>query len=423
MTASILQTFLDNRFIKTDEPEHIAKLEKASSDIQKQLSKKKTKIISYTLVALDPTISDKDPIIGEVEALIIKQWTTFKNSVQKTRDKPIVYIQAVILDALNKLSKDENLAAIIWHTGCNIINYYKLAGQEEVLTHFLLEIGKKVEEAGRKSWSISDNVQFDDNDSIELTLPKIIQGKVGESELQDHLKAGAVHSGWVDQAGGGENPHTQAQNDWNWPKFFSERAGSGIAKAINAALSTQNKSIISIAKYMQEAVDNHLVHASSIVVQSSLALSKRSSLLWWKQSLYSSSLDSSYRILDPLVLTIAMAVDLADNVFPVYPKSVDFLLQETLRDVLGDETDTKIALAELLEQLSNTENNLLNDLYNESESRKSLGACMANMMKGQMNANELFKHTGLEKKAELSLQELTVWLFHDLHANTLANTK
>lgn len=421
MTVSILQIFLDNRFIKTDEPEHITKLEKASSEIQKQLSKKKTKIISYTLVALDPTISDKDPIIGEVEALIIKQWSTFRNSVKKTRDKPIVYIQAVILDALNKLSKDENLAAIIWHTGCNIVNYYKLAGQEEVLTHFLLEIGKKVEGAGRKKWSINENIQLDSNDSIELTSPKISRGKVNERELQMHLMAASGQ-----ESVGGENPQWPSNNAVDWPRFFSERAAKGFSEEINAALTVQNNSIGSIAKYIQKAVDTYLEQVSSNVSQNSFSSSKRSDLLWWKQALYSSKLDSSYRILDPLALTIAMAVDLADSISPIYPKSVDFLLQEALFDVLNDETDKEIALVELLEQLkqlSSTENQLLDDLYNENESRKSLGACMASMMKGQMSANELFKHTGLEKKAELSLQELTVWLFHDLHANTLANTK
>ena len=83
MTDSILQSFLDYRFIKTDESENITNLNKAVAEFQKRLSKKKEKIIPYTLVALDPTISDDDPIVQEVEALIIKKWPTFRNSVAK----------------------------------------------------------------------------------------------------------------------------------------------------------------------------------------------------------------------------------------------------------------------------------------------------------------------------------------------------
>ena len=434
MTDSILQSFLDHRFIKTDESENISNLNKSVAELQKQLSKKKKKIIPYTLVALDPTISDDDPIVQEVEALIIKKWPAFRNSVAKTKDTPIAYVQAVILEALNKLSKDENLAAIIWHTGCNIVSHYKLAGQEEVLTHFLLEIGNKVEEVGRRNWSILENAKIDTLDSIELTLPKISQGKVGEAEFQGHLKAAAVHSGWAANAGGvGENPRQQTHGNWEWPVFFAERAAKGLSEEINAALSTQNKSLTSISNSIQEALGSYLAdlkpyleQVSSSILQSSQSLNKRSDLIWWKQALYSHRLDSSYRILGPLVLAVSMAVDLTDIVSPIHPKSVDFFLKEALRDVLGDETDKEVAVTELLEQLqqlSDAEKQLLENLCNENKSRKSLGACMADMMKEKMNADEFFKCTGLEKRAKISLGGLTIWLFHDLHANTLSKMR
>ena len=431
MADSILQSFLDNRFIKTDVPEHTLNLGKAAAEVQKLLERKKPKIINYTLVALDPTISGDDPVVQEVEALIIKKWSTFQNSVAKPKDTPIAYVQAVILEALNKLSKDENLAAIVWHTGCNIISYYKLVGQEEVLTAFLLDIGKKVEEVARRDWSILESAKINPLDPIELTLPKVSHGKVGKVELQDCLLGAAGHSGWAGNAGGGENP--AAPNSWQWTPFFAERAAKGLSEEINAALSNQNKSLTSISSSIQEALDSYLAdlksyleQVSSSILQSSQSLNKRSNLIWWKQALYSPRLESGYRTLDSLALAVCMAVDLADNVSLIHPKSVDFFLKETLRDVLGDETDTKVAVTELLEQLqkfSDAEKQLLEDLSNENESRKSLGACMANMIKDPVNAVELFKHSGLEKKAKISLGELTVWLFHDLQANTLANTK
>lgn len=428
MTNSILQSFLDNRFIKADDPEHIVKLNKAISEVQKLLRKKKPKVISYTLVALDPTISDDEPVVREVESLIIKKWPTFRNSVAKTKDTPIAYIQAVILESLNELSKDVNMAAIVWHTGCNIVNHYKLAGQEEVLTLFLLKIGKKVEEVGRYNWSILENAEIDTIDPIEISLPNVSSGKVAEEALQTHLMAAATQ-----QSVGGENPQWPSNNAAQWPTFFSTRAAQGLSKEINAALSTQNKSLVSISNSIQEYIVSyfsnlkpHLEQVSSSILQSSQSLNKRSDLLWWKQALYSPRLDSSYRTLDPLTIVVAMAVDLADNVSPIHPKSIDFFLKETLRDVLCDETDKEVAVAELLDQMKqifDAKKQLLEDLCNENENRKSLGACMADMVKEQMNADEFFKRTGLEKRAKISLGELTVWLFHDLQANKLANTK
>ncbi len=428
MSDSIIQSFLDQQFIKTDDPVHIQKLTKVSAVIQTRLKKKKQKIISYTLVALDPTISDEDPVVSEIEALIIKHWSTFRNSVAKTKDSPIVYIQAVILDALNKLSNDENFAAIVWHTGCNIISHYRLASQEKVLTHFLLEMGKKVEKIGRNNWSILENAKINTIDPIKSSLPNVSPGKVAEEALQTHLLAAAAQQGV-----GGENPQWPSNNAAQWPTFFSTRAAQGLSKEINDALSTQNKSLTSISKSIQESIDSyygnlkpHLEQVSSSILQNSQSLNKRSYLLWWKQALYSPRLDSSYRTLGPLALAVSMAVDLADNVSPIHPKSVDFFLKEALRDVLGGEMDKEVAVTELLEQLqklSNAEKQLLEDLCNESESRKSLGACMADMMKEEMNTDEFLKRTGLVKRAKISFGELTVWLFHDLQANTLANMK
>ena len=73
MSDSILQSFLDNRFIKTDDPEHLSRLRKASLEIENRLRKTRKQIIAYTLVALDPNIDDDDPTVLKVEALIRKK--------------------------------------------------------------------------------------------------------------------------------------------------------------------------------------------------------------------------------------------------------------------------------------------------------------------------------------------------------------
>lgn len=433
MTDSILQSFLDNRFIKTDIPENITNLEKAVAEVQKLLNKRKTKIIGYTLVALDPTISD-DPIVTEVEAIIIKQWPAFKNSVVKTKDTPIVYIQAVILEALNKLSTQGNLAAIIWHTGCKIISYYKLAGQQKILTNFLLEIGKQVEEIGRKNWSIIENTKIEPLNLFELNLPKVGQGKISQDEFQKHLMAAAVFTGWAGQTAGiGENPAHQTQGNHVWPKFFAERAALGLSQEINSALTTQDNSIVAISTSIKQSIDSYFSNlkpymdqVSSSMFQSCQSLIKRNDLIWWKQALYSPRLNSSYRALSPLPLVMAMARDLADTVPPIHPQSVIFFLKETLRDVLGEKSETEDTIAQILAQLqklTNTEKQLLDDLTHENEGRTSLGACLVNIIKESLSAEGLFKLTGLERNAKISFSELCVWLFHDLQAAKIAKEK
>ena len=73
MITSILQDFLDNRFIKTDDADNLKSLKVAASEVEKQLRKKKNKLISYTLVAFDPTVASNDPVVEQVEQIIIKK--------------------------------------------------------------------------------------------------------------------------------------------------------------------------------------------------------------------------------------------------------------------------------------------------------------------------------------------------------------
>src|ERR1700743_4034056 len=124
MSETILQIFLNNQFIKTADTGNIESLGKAVAAVKGLLAKKKQLVIPYTLVALDPQIAGTDPVVAEVEAIIIKNWPTFKNSTS-TKDKPTTYVRVVILQAFAELSKDEQIAAVIWLTGRNVIAAYK----------------------------------------------------------------------------------------------------------------------------------------------------------------------------------------------------------------------------------------------------------------------------------------------------------
>ena len=96
MAETLLQTYLNNQFVKTTEEGNINNLKKAIDELVKQLLKKRTKIIAYTLVALDPQISENDPVVIEVEKIIIKKWPAFQNNVTSTKDKATTYIRTVI---------------------------------------------------------------------------------------------------------------------------------------------------------------------------------------------------------------------------------------------------------------------------------------------------------------------------------------
>ena len=209
---------------------------------------------------------------------------------------------------------------------------------------------------------------------------------------------------------------------------FSQKAAEGISTEVNSALKTQAEAVARFGHTLQKALAERLMpyleQIASSTLQSSKSLIRRSDLLWWKQSLYSHRLGTSYRALDPVTLALAMAVDLAEKVSPIHPYSVEFFLKETFRDVLGEEMDAELLLADLLEKLRDRpDDGLLDDLNSTDTGRKPFGVCLAGYVKGQVNANEFFKQSGLDKNTKLSFGELSVWLFHDLQAQDLAKMK
>lgn len=433
MSNSILQTYLNNQFIKTADEEAFANLEKAVIVVEKSLIKKKTKIIAYSLVAIDPQISEDDPVIVEVEKIIVTKWKTFKNSVSQTKDKSTTYIRAVILQALVKLAKETQYAGIIWHSTRNIISFYQTDTEKSELGSLIQNVGDSVEIGGQKIWSIRNNTNQIEFAKTELNLGNLKSVQVNTEEFINRIRDATVHTGWKLQAEGhGNNPSYPHQRDQTWSLFFAKDLGKGISEEINKTLSSQTKVINSLSSKLQTELDNYFANlqpffeqVSQTISNSMVANNKRSELIWWKQSLYSRSVKKSYRELDEISSVVVMAFDLAEMVNPIYPVSVDFLLKETLRDVYGEGINKSILITEIRAKIGETEigvKNLLSDLVNEKEGRKSLGSTLANINLLEPSI-EISKETGIDKKASISLADFALWLFHDYQALKLANTK
>lgn len=430
MAETVLQFYLNAQHIKTAEQENITNLKKVVAEVKKKLEKKRSLIISYTLVALDPNIDSNDPVIQDVEKVIINKWPAFKNSVTATKDKSTTYVRAVILESLSQMAKKENtVAAIIWHTSRDVISHYSLGGETDIIEPVLQSLSDQVEQAGRELWGVADQVEAQqfEGGNIKIDIPA--SAKVDDESLKAQLKAAMIWSNW---GNGGENPYQQGQNNVNWPNFAAERASKGITEEVNSALSRQNTSFSTIATSIKKNLENYfsefqpfLGQLSSTYANNIIANNKRSELLWWKQTLCSPRIGQSYREYSPLETSILMAIDLADQVDPIYPISVDYLLRETLKDVHGNGVDDDRPLSDWIDELMKLNGlfrELLEPFTSEKEGRKSLLVEMSNIMSNE-NAESFFKVTGIDQKASVSLSDLAVWLFHGLQAHALGTSK
>lgn len=432
MTGPILQAYLSEQHIKTDVKENIDGLVKAVKLVTTYLTRKKVNTIPFILVALDPMVKDTDTVVLQVEEMIIKKWSAFNNSVTATQDKSTTYVRAVILEALYKLAKDDvNMAVLIWLTARDVIGHYRLGSEEIVISRFLQNLANQAEENGQAAWGISRNLQLNEFKGTDISIPTPKVVNVSKEDLTNSLLRASQHTAWARHSDGiGENPGNFNQH---WASFFSSNAADGLAEEINSAFYQQTKSLSSFSESIKQGLDGYLAQIlpffedlNTSFAGSITANNKRSELLWWKQSLYSRSQNTSYRSLDRLNAAVTMALDLAEQVEPFYPESVDYLLREAMKDIHGDQVEEERLLTDWLEDSSN---NLHQDVQlafseyaTEGDERKSLLSAWGSVVKSG-KTTKFFTETGIDKKAKLTISDLAVWLFHGLQAQKLATVK
>ncbi|GAB3786481.1 hypothetical protein GCM10028818_49960 [Spirosoma horti] len=435
MTESILQAYLNEQHIKTGVQENVENLKKAVKEISIHLTKSKgrAELIPFTLVALDPKVKDNDPVVRQVEEIIIKKWPAFKNSVTATQDKSTTYVRAVILESLSQLSNDDtDTTALVWLTARDVIEYYQLGSEKSVISGLLQVLADRTEENGQATWGISRKLQENKIRAEEILIQGVDEVKLDEKVLKQRLLDAMVHSGYSANAGGGKNPYSPNGYDWQWSQFMAEQSAIGITEAVNSALSRQSKSLSAITSLIQKSLDSYIARLqpffeelNKAFVNSITANNKRTELLWWKQSLYSRSLNTSYRSLDPLNAAVAMALDLAEQVVAIYPESVDYLLRETLKDVHREQAEEERLFTEWLIDCSNLHKDIqptLNQYASGGNARKPLLSAWANVVQSG-EATGFFTETGIDKTAKLTVSDLAVWLFHGLQAHKLSIAK
>lgn len=413
------------RFLETglfdigDQDERLDHLEKSIADLQKDLSGSFSKLPQYTLVALDPNISDNEPVLLETEAIVTEHWKTLRI---KHTEMPRQILRGVILNALYELGVSSPLAArIIYLTGSNFYPFAKLNREKEIVKSLLDELSELAEDHAIEEWSL-----IDEEPSLKLGALKITDLSFGEVTIsKSKLKEAFTAS--MQNSSSGHN--TQHGGTSSWGDHFASTASDGIAKAFQSALNNLNKSL------SPEAIENPinkffasfkktLDQTLKASFSSMVAVERRSKLLWWKETLYSQSLKRSYRGLDEQHLPVIMSSDLYQQLPAITPVSVDFLLKDTLYLLLGKEEE-QTKFSDYLESIKRAESKSSLKHYfentNDSEGRISITDFIGLYVNGKVKAEEFQNKTGIAAKETTTLSTLSVAILHDLMVGHLTS--
>lgn len=415
----MLQNYLNANLLALTDDGDFKKLKKSADEIAKKLLKSKTRIVSYTLSAIDPDISIENADIVEVKEIIIKNWSTFATNA---KDTPLTYIRAVIFEALSGISEDANHSLLIWFASRNIVQYHKLIGKEkEIILEFLIKLGSDINQKANGEWTLSNN---DAISKISFELKEISRYGLNDDILIKHLEdAVGPHNKSGSANFDSPNPHW-SNSAANWSYEFPSRAAKGIKIVVDACL----RAVVTITNENKITIQNTLTKALKQVQEEvsnkNKSLQLRSELLWWKEAGYSSSTDKSYDELDKDILGIVMAYDYSSFIPVFYPKSVDYFLKETYKGVKGS-AEGELTLEDFLKTLLEHSEKLKPILLEGGAltGKSTLLNFINGLIRNKHQLAQFEELVGISLHIKLSSTELTTWLFHDIQLVKILNTK
>lgn len=421
MEYKYLQSFLDARlFTIAEENSNYQFITATIPLFKKVIAKNRGKIISATLVALDQNIPQDDPILDEVEGLLKKNWPLVRN---KYTDRPITLLRAIILESLYILMLDNTVIAnIIWLTGSNFFFFTNANSETPILHQWLKDAGELAEKNAIVEWELSNQVK-------SINIPDFTLGKISFTNVTFD-KAGLIQG--LNAAAMNGQQLTQNQGDHygrgnvfgnikqEWSTEFSSKAAESFLTVFSKAFETLTSTLntMNIDKPINDfftSFKDDLAKTLSNSVKSSEKLRLRSDILWWKEALYSVSLQKSYRDMGAEQASFTMALDLANDTPAIYPVSIDYILSETVLSCLGADSADK-TIDEILKQLVLVSENMPHFTEFPEQGRVSFGAFVAGLISKKTTIDKLLFRTGISQESKITYGRFAVLLFRDIQA-------
>lgn len=414
MESKLLQPFLQAGLLDIgDSDERLGHIEKSIAELQKKLEEDHSLIPQYTLVALDPEISDDEPVLIDTEALVSAHWKALRS---KFSERPIPLIRAVILNALyNTGIKNSYIARIIYLTASNFYPYAKLGREKDIVEKMISELGDVAEKEAIEDWSF-----VEEESTLKLGALKL-KGLNVESVKFEKAVFEKEWSEAFGNAPSGHGPQHGLQNI-DYQAHFKTKTTDAITTSIDVTLDNLTKSISAIDiegpinKFFTEfkkTLDASLKNSFSSVI----AVERRSKLLWWKETLYSSSIKDSYRTLDKFTQPIIMAYDLYLELPSITPVSVNFLLSDTLL-LLEQTANEKMKFSEYLKNIENDEKKEILKNYFEDKGIPKGRICITDYLNLIVNSEtpitNIKEYTGIDESDLVSLSDISVMILRDL---------
>lgn len=418
---TVLQRLLEADLVEIHDDAEMEKLAAAAALVEKQLTDGKLALAPATLVAMDPQVAPDEPVLDVVYAAVASQWPTVK---KRHPNRPVAVLRGVLAQALAAAGESDAAAGVIWATASSYAPHAPLARETDVWTEILGPIGQRAERAAATAWSRRGTESLFEITPTEIPPVSASTQPLDETRLTTFLAAAAgPTTAPAKDVASNQQPVQQGYSSIanpGWANLFGATAASGIALTVNAALEATMRSID--LSPVAAALALHTGQISSILTEALAplhAIELRSRALLWRAALYSTSQGQAYRDLSPQLAVVAIAADLAADVPPLSPASVDNLVWEATYAVLGNGSTSIAAFATTLTGSDREAAAALLGAETVAPGRKTLASFLRAVTTDGEMTQDVRAELGVEADMEIRMADLARWLFRDLRAERM----
>ncbi len=421
MAADILQRFLTKRLFDVGgDDARVTPLRDAAGDVAAVLKASPQRAATMTMVAIDSGIGPAEPLVGEVMAILEKHWQSYAGAFADTKLPTVA--RAILLHALTSTMGSEPIAAAVSLTARTMLPHLGDAGDRELWGDIVAEAEHRLALRAEREWALPSAAK-----ALELTLtfgdlPALVPSQMSRDWLAERLAAAAgPHNVSGEAYKAPVNSHfPNAGAPWSYE--FGPIAASSISNAVNAVTKEMSERITALlgAETLRSGVTDYVTATTNAMTRTAVGLERRTSLLWWKEALYSQAAQVSYRGLAPAVAAALAAVDASAQTGPFAPRMAEAMVRETLRSIDTTamlEDNTLVAHGEAIAAITGPVRTTLNASYGAIHSeagRTPLGALL--FADGALTDETVASRLGLAPGLAMNAVDLGVWLFRDLQA-------
>lgn len=435
---TILDSFLSLGFIENIDgnDERYTKIEQAAQKLAEYYCEEREQLIPAIICGLNPNVSLYELPINKAKEFLQSEWKAFLTAYT---DEPINLYRAIILEACSLVSEEDNNAAIMWLTACDVFPLLECGKEENVLRNFLQLLGTIAEKntivpAPDLSFSKEKTIKLD-----ELPTPVVTKKGVDKDDLRERI-GGAAGQNYINQEGrtaAGTNPNRYYPNQHpaQWAGDFAERMSEIIASEIefiedkSITNDEQMENLNSLKKSVEKALNEQrlaLQRQQKAFLNFQRQEQTRLNVLWWAEALYSSSQKGSYRSYLPEVASVLMPYDLLEEIQTPSPASVVYTLSEAVSKLPDCSHNNDYSFYDILTEIRNKRSQLdpswlENLVFRSNHASSNIGDMIIRALSDEhCDLDSLIKDSFIPQDWRCNLPELSRAIFRQEQAYRLA---